>query len=535
MGCLGLMIVVAQSFPPGNPSLKSWLMVALAAGGVAAAIAGCVQVARNLVRPISHLVEMARSVTHGRTRQRVSPEMVGQFGVLADALNQMIEIREREEEKLKAAQQSLDLKVHARTAELWRANKALQEQMEQRAKAERELQQAQKMDALGKFAGAIAHDFNNLLTVILGGTDCAIQQLSDQHAATDFLRTVRRAGESAAALTKPLLTFSRNEVLSVEPLNLNDSVKDAAMLVGRLIGVNIEVKLDLAPVLPPILANANQLQQVIVNLSVNARDAMNGSGRLTIATATVALDDETAARHEVSAEHPWVKLTVTDTGCGMDATTKARIFEPFFTTKPAGRGTGLGLATVFGIVKQANGVLEVESELGVGTSFIVYLPMTEQVIETATGADLSAPASVCGGETLLLVEDEDDIRELATMMLEGRGFKILSAPDAEEALEIAEKHAGEISALITDVVMPKINGMELAQLLIPVIPGLRILFVSGHCRETVAPEALIANADYLQKPYRSETLIAKVEALLASPDKGNHTEQPEGARELVGA
>ncbi len=279
------------------------------------------------------------------------------------------------------------------------------------------------------------------------------------------------------------------------------------MLVGRLIGVNIEVKLELAPVLPPILANANQLQQVIVNLSVNARDAMNGSGRLTITTATVALDDETAARHEVSADQPWVKLTVTDTGCGMDATTKARIFEPFFTTKPAGRGTGLGLATVFGIVKQANGVLEVESELGVGTSFIVYLPMTDQVIETETVADPSAPASVCGGETLLLVEDEDDIRELATMMLEGRGFKVLSAPDAEEALEIAEKHAGEISALITDVVMPKINGLVLrSQSLIPVIPGLRVLFVSGHCRETVAPEALIANAEYLQKPYRSETL-----------------------------
>ncbi len=528
------MIAVAQSLPAGNPSLKSWLLVGLAVSGIVATISACVQVGRSLARPISHLVEVARSVTHGRARHRASTDMQGQFKVLADALNQMIETRQREEEKLKVAQQSLDLKVHARTAELWRANKALQEEMEQRAKAERDLQQAQKMDALGKFAGAIAHDFNNLLTVILGGTDCALKLMNDQDAAADFLRTVRRAGESAAALTRPLLTFSRNEVLSAEPLNLNDSVKDAAMLVGRLIGVDIQVQLDLASPLPPIMANANQLQQVIVNLSVNARDAMNGVGRLTIATATVALDEALAARHEVSAEKPWVRLTVTDSGCGMDAATKARIFEPFFTTKPAGRGTGLGLATVFGIVKQANGVLEVESEVGVGTSFVIYLPMTDHAIETDAGTELAAPTSACGGETLLLVEDEDDIRELATLMLEGRGYKVLSAPDAEEALEIAEKHAGEIRGLITDVVMPRINGLELAQLLIPVIPGLRVLFVSGHCRETVAPEALIANADYLQKPYRSETLIARIEALLAGADQGEVAEKPKGARELAG-
>jgi signal transduction histidine kinase/ActR/RegA family two-component response regulator len=533
IGCLGLMIAVAQTpLHPLDPSVKGWLLVTLAVGGMVAAISACVRVSRSLGRPIAHLVEVARSVTHGRARHRISADMTGDFRVLADALNQMIEIRQKEEEKLKLAQQSLDLKVHARTAELWRANKALREEMEQRAKAERDLQQAQKMDALGQFAGAIAHDFNNLLTVILGGTDCALQQLSDQHAATDFLRTVRRAGESAAALTRPLLTFSRNEVLSVEPLDLNDSVKDAALLVGRLIGVNIEVRLDLASSLPPIVANANQLQQVLVNLSVNARDAMNGSGKLTMATETVMLDLATAARHEVSAEKPWVKLTVTDSGCGMDATTKARIFEPFFTTKPAGRGTGLGLATVFGIVKQANGVLEVESEVGVGTSFIVYLPSTEQAIVAASSEEVAAPTAVCGGETLLLVEDEDDIRELATMMLEGRGYTILSAPDAEQALEIAEKHAHEIRALITDVVMPRINGMELAQLLIPVIPGLRILFVSGHCKETVAPEALIANADYLQKPYRSETLLSRVDALLRAPEK--KSDKAEKVPELAG-
>jgi two-component system cell cycle sensor histidine kinase/response regulator CckA len=525
IGCLLLMIGVAHSFPGGSVSLKSWLMVALAVGGIAATILACVRVARSLARPIAHLVEVARSVTHGRARHRASPEMAGQFRVLADALNQMIETRQREEEKLKLAQQSLDLKVHARTAELWRANKALREEMEQRAKAERELQQAQKMDALGKFAGAIAHDFNNLLTVILGGTECAMQQLSDQHAAVDFLRTVRRAGESAAALTRPLLTFSRNEVLSVEPLDLNDSVKDAALLVGRLIGVDIEVQLQLASRLPAILANANQLQQVLVNLSVNARDAMNGKGKLTISTATAWLNEEMAARHEVSAEGQWVRLAVSDSGCGMDAATKARIFEPFFTTKPAGRGTGLGLATVFGIIKQAGGILEVESVVGEGTSFQIYLPVTEQTVAPDVTAAVLAPSSVCGGETLLLVEDEDDIRELAVLMLEGRGYTVYAAADAEQALLLAEEHGSEIRGLITDVVMPRINGLQLAEMLMPLIPGLRVLFVSGHCRETVAPEALIAHADYLQKPYRSDTLIAKIEALLSGGECAKKVER----------
>jgi len=515
IGCLLLMIAVAQSIPAGSVSLKSWLMVALAVGGILATITACLRVRRSLARPIAHLVEVARSVTHGRVRHRASPGMAGQFRVLADALNQMIETRQKEEERLLLAQQSLDLKVHARTAELWRANKALREEMEQRAKAERELQQAQKMDALGKFAGAIAHDFNNLLTVILGGTECAMAQLSDRHAAAEFLRTVRKAGESAAALTRPLLTFSRNEVLSVEPLDLNDSVKDAALLIGRLIGVDIDVQLHLTPHLPAIVANGNQLQQVLVNLAVNARDAMNGSGLLVISTGPAMLDPAMAARHEVSAENPWVQLKVSDSGCGMDAATKARIFEPFFTTKPAGRGTGLGLATVFGIVKQAGGILEVESEIGEGTSFVIYLPATEQVVGGGVVVETVAQASSCGGETLLLVEDEDDIRELATLMLEGRGYTVLAAEDAERALQLAEKHGSEIRGLITDVVMPRINGLQLAEMLMPRIPGLRVLFVSGHCRETVAPEALLAHADYLQKPYRSETLIARIEALLA--------------------
>jgi signal transduction histidine kinase len=428
----------------------------------------------------------------------------------------MIEARQRAEEKLKLAQESLELKVHARTVELWRANKALQEQMEQRAKAERELQQAQKMDALGKFAGSIAHDFNNLLTVILGGAECAMLHIRPESEAMQFIRTIWKAGESAAALTRPLLTFSRNEVREVVALDLNQTVEETAMLVRRLIGVDIKVNLKLAPELPHIVGNANQFQQVLVNLAVNARDAMNGCGTLTMATLHASVDPEAQLRHEATAMD-WVELKVSDSGCGMDAETKQRIFEPFFTTKPIGRGTGLGLATVFGIVKQAGGFLEVESEVGVGTSFRIFIPVPDEPVAVAAPEAAAAPAASCGGETILLVEDEDEIRELATLMLEGRGYHVISAPDAEQALLLAEEHGSGIQALITDVVMPRISGVQLAEILAKKMPELRILFVSGHCRESIQPETLAANrAEYLQKPYRSDSLVAAVQQVLAS-------------------
>src|SRR5579862_2023553 len=269
LACLVLIITVAHSLPvTSSGEWREWLLILLAAGAIAAAVATCVQAGRSMAAPVAHLVDVALAVKNGRAKHRASGKMAGEFRPLADALNQMIEARQRAEDKLKLAQESLELKVHARTAELWRANKALREEMEQRAKAERDLQQAQKMDALGKFAGSIAHDFNNLLTVIIGGTECAMQHIRPDSEAMQFLRTIWKAGESATALTRPLLTFSRNEVREVEVLNLNECVEETATLVRRLIGVNIEVKLNLDPELPQIVANANQMQQVLVNLAV---------------------------------------------------------------------------------------------------------------------------------------------------------------------------------------------------------------------------------------------------------------------------
>jgi len=517
VGCLLLIITVARSLPTvGDEWWQQWLLISLAVGGMVAAVTACVRAGRSMAAPMAHLVEVAMAVKNGRARHRASGKMAGEFRPLAEALNQMIEARQQAEEKLKLAQESLELKVHARTAELWRANKALHEEMEQRAKAERELQQAQKMDALGKFAGSIAHDFNNLLTVILGGTECAMQRLQSTHESMEFLQAVWKAGESAAALTGPLLTFSRNEVRAVESLELNKSVEDTAILIRRLIGVNVEVQLKLTPHLPRIVGNANQMQQVLVNLAVNARDAMNGIGSLTMSTHRAAPDPGVCARHGVTAPD-WVELRVKDSGCGMDAETKARIFEPFFTTKPAGRGTGLGLATVFGIVKQAGGFLEVESAPGEGTAFRIFLPASILEAPAAAVEPVRAPNTSAGGETILLVEDEAEIRDLATLMLEEKGYTVLAAPDAEQAILIAEANAGVIQALVTDVVMPRISGVQLAEILINMIPNLRILFVSGHCRESVSPETLASNrADYLQKPYRSDALIAKVQEVLGN-------------------
>lgn len=518
VACLVLIITIVHSLPMASSAMwQQWLLISLAIGAMIAAVATCVRAGRSMAVPVQHLVEVAMAVKNGRAKHRASGKVAGEFRPLAEALNQMIEARQRAEEKLKLAQESLELKVHARTVELWRANKALQEQIEQRTKAERELQQAQKMDALGKFAGSIAHDFNNLLTVILGGAECAMQHIRPESEAMQFLRTIWKAGESAAGLTRPLLTFSRNEVREVEPINLNQTVEETAMLVRRLIGVNIEVKLKLDPELPRIVGNTNQLQQVLVNLAVNARDAMNGTGTLTMTTLRGAVDPEMMLRHEATSID-WVELRVGDSGCGMDAETKQRIFEPFFTTKPAGRGTGLGLATVFGIVKQAGGFLEVESEVGVGTTFCIYLPVPDEPLEEVVAFEPSAPSTeLAGGETILLVEDEDEIRELATIMLEGKGYNVIGAPDAETALVLADQYGAGIQALITDVVMPKISGVQLAEILAKKFPHLRILFVSGHCRESVSPETLSANrAEYLQKPYRSDSLIAAVQQVLAS-------------------
>jgi signal transduction histidine kinase/CheY-like chemotaxis protein len=508
-----------------NLSSAELLLTIAAVIAVACSAATVLLAVRSIAQPLAHLVEVARTITRGRARLRASPKAAGDFRALAEAFNQMIDARQQAEEKLQLAHDSLELKVQARTIELWRANKALQEESEQRGRAEREFQQAQKMDALGKLAGSIAHDFNNLLTVIIGGAECAREQLGRDHPAVPLLRTVQQAGERAAGLTRPLLTFSRNQVLALEPLCLNDSAKEAAGMLQRLIGVNVEVRMELDAQLRLVKANANQLQQVLINLGVNARDAMDGMGVLTISTREAVVTSSAAVRHGVACAEHWVELAVRDSGCGMDATTKARIFEPFFTTKAPGRGTGLGLATVFGIIKQMGGFLDVESAPGEGTTFRIFLPATDDLeAPTVTGIEPPPKTQTHGGETLLLVDDEEDIRELAVLTLESRGFRVLAAASGDEALMLAEKYAGEIRVLITDVMMPGMNGVQLADIASRIVPGLKVLFVSGHSNEAISDETLRAtNGDYLQKPYLGEALASKIRAVL---DRRDFIRQP---------
>jgi signal transduction histidine kinase/ActR/RegA family two-component response regulator len=472
---------------------------------------------RSIVRPVAHVVKIAQSITSGKTRSRISAQAMGDLHELAEAFNQIIDALQMTEARSQTAHTSLELKVGARTAELWKANKALREESELRLRAERDFQQAQKMDALGKLAGSIAHDFNNILTVIIGGAEYVRTKMGADHEAGSMLRTIEQAGERAAGLTRQMLTFSRNEVLSVETVNLNEASNEAGRMLQRLLGLNIELRLELSAEARPIRANANQIQQVLINLAINARDAMEGIGILTIATRNPEMDPELARRNGVAMREGWVELAVRDTGCGMDAATQARIFEPFFTTKPKGKGTGFGLATVFGIVRQNGGFIDVESALGEGSVFRVFLPAVEP----------EAEANVCiveaqsetrefgGGETLLLVDDEEDIRELATMTLEGNGYRVLSVPNAEQAIVLAEKHPGEIQALITDVVMPGMTGVQLATILTKLIPDLNVLFVSGHSNESITEDTLQATrGDYLQKPYLGKTLVSKVQDLL---------------------
>jgi signal transduction histidine kinase/ActR/RegA family two-component response regulator len=503
-----------------SSAVVAWIVTALAGGTILAGFAVIVFTTRSVARPMAHLVEIARAITNGRARQRASPEKAGDFRVLADAFNRMIEARQDAEERLQRSNESLELKVQARTVELYRSNKALREESAQREIAEREFQQAQKMDALGKLAGSIAHDFNNLLTVIIGGAECAQKQIPKDHPAQSFLHTVRQAGERAAGLTRPLLTFSRSQALAVEALSLNEAAEEASQMLARLLGVNIEMRMQLDPELRMVKANGNQLQQLLVNLGVNARDAMEGLGVLTITTRNATVDPAALERHQLPPSEYWVEVSVSDTGCGMDEVTKARIFEPFFTTKPAGKGTGLGLATVFGIVKQTGGFMEVDSALGEGTTFRVFMPglAASEVPVPVTAEATAEPtaAQTSGDETLLLVDDEDDIRELATLTLESLGYRVLSASNAEEAIVLGEKHAGEIRALVTDVAMPGISGVQLAEVLLKVIPDLKVLFVSGYNNETISSDALnAAHADYLQKPYRSDALAQKIREVLS--------------------
>jgi len=379
---------------------------------------------------------------------------------------------------------------------------------------EQQLRQAQKMEAVGRLAGGVAHDFNNLLMVIKGHTELLMNALPTVDGAARKIAQIDRAADRATALTKQLLAFSRMQVLQPRVINLNSVVEDMGKLLPRLIGEDIELSIRTAPELGAIRADASQMEQIIMNLAVNARDAMPNGGRLFVETANAELDRTYNMTHPIVRSGPYVLLAVSDTGIGMDAETQAHIFEPFFTTKEAGKGTGLGLATVYGVVKQSGGFIWVYSEAGKGTSFKIYLPRVDQREEKVgvTNPSLDLPR---GTETILLAEDEQDVREVAREFLESAGYMVIEASNGAEALRLATEKVADIDLLVTDMVMPGMTGRELAQRMHGLRPGLRAIFMSGYTEQT-AVEAARGNGELhlLTKPFsRSGILRAVREAL----------------------
>jgi two-component system, cell cycle sensor histidine kinase and response regulator CckA len=387
----------------------------------------------------------------------------------------------------------------------------------ERKRLEEQLLQSQKMEAVGQLAGGVAHDFNNILTAIVGYTDLLAADFSPNDRRLEDLEEIRKSARRAAALTRQLLAFSRKQVLEPRVIDLNDIVQNLDKMLRSLISENIDLKTHFAKDLQATRADPTQVEQVIMNLAINARDAMPEGGTLTIETSNATLDAEYAARHVSVLPGPYVMLAVTDTGCGMDEDTKARIFEPFFTTKPAGRGTGLGLSTVYGIVKQHGGNIWLYSEPGKGTTFKVYMPAVGGAAEAAVAA---APAAIQGKghETILVAEDDEPLLRLAHRALATLGYTVLQADRAATAIDIARRHKGPIDLLLTDVVMPDMNGRKLAETLRAARPGLRVLFMSGYPDGAITHNGMLEKGvAYVAKPFTTEAIARKVREMLDVP------------------
>ncbi len=379
---------------------------------------------------------------------------------------------------------------------------------------EQQLRQAQKMEAVGRLAGGIAHDFNNILTAITGHADLLLEDLGHHDPRRADVDEIRRSADRAAGLTRQLLAFSRQQVLQPKVVDLNALVLDMDKLLRRLIGEDVELATVLDPTLGHVTADPGQLEQVIVNLAVNARDAMPQGGKLTLETRNIDLDASYTLEHSLVKPGPYVQLTVSDSGIGMDEETQAHAFEPFFTTKPRGQGTGLGLAMVYGTVKQSGGFIWVYSEPGHGATFKIYLPRVDAPVEAAA-PPVPVERPPRGSETVLLAEDEPAVRTIARQALERQGYNVLAAPSGADALALAAQHGATIHLLLTDVVMPGMSGRDLADRLTAQRPGIRVLYISGYTDNAIVRHGMLEpGLAYLQKPFRPDALVRKVRDVL---------------------
>jgi nitrogen-specific signal transduction histidine kinase len=380
---------------------------------------------------------------------------------------------------------------------------------------EDQLRQAQKIEAIGKLAGGVAHDFNNILTAIIGHADLMLKEPGRGSERTlSGVQAIKKAAERAAGLTQQLLAFSRKQVLQPVVLDLNAMISESMKMLRPVITEHIQLALVLDSALGSMKADPGQIEQVIVNLVVNARDAMPQGGKLTIETARVNLDDEYARQHPSVRPGHYVMLAVSDTGSGMNADAQAHIFEPFFTTKGRGKGTGLGLSTVYGIVKQSGGSIWVSSEGGEGTTFKIYFPCVDEAAkEVATRPQFAE--SPGGSETILVVEDEEMVRRLVCQILESKGYRVLEAANGEEGLLVCKRQPFPIQIMVTDVVMPEMNGRDLANRVAAIRPAMKVLFMSGYSEDAVVRDGVLdPGLNFIQKPFAPEALAWKVREVL---------------------
>jgi two-component system cell cycle sensor histidine kinase/response regulator CckA len=387
-------------------------------------------------------------------------------------------------------------------------------------RTEEQLLQAQKMEAIGRLAGGVAHDFNNLLTAILGYSELVLQDLGPDHASAADVQEIRTAGQSAESLTRQLLAFSRRQILQPQSLDLNRVLTRVDSLLRRVIGEDIDLTMKLAPAIGRVNADPGQIEQVVMNLAVNARDAMPQGGQLTIETGNVHLDEDYVAQHSGASPGMHVMVAVTDTGSGIDEETQKRLFEPFFTTKEPGRGTGLGLATVYGIVTQSRGSIWVYSELGQGSTFKVYLPVTTD--ETPVDEALETePVSLSGTESVLVVEDQAEARAVICQTLRRRGYTVIEAANGPEAIIMGRQLDVTIDVMLTDVVMPGMGGKRVAELMRATRPHLRVVYMSGYTDSSIVNHGILeSGVSFVQKPFATDTLLRKIREVVDAPPPG---------------